>query len=89
MPARRSSVTTLSSTGGTKSANSVEPSVVRTPAVRLRSLIAVGTPNSGGSVAGSDLVSWSSASLARASASSPVTVTNAPSSALRRSIRSR
>ena len=49
MPAAASFVTTASSTSGTKSASTAEPNVVRTPAVLLRSLIAVGTPSSGGS----------------------------------------
>src|SRR3954470_129526 len=48
VPAAASLVTTASSTAGTKSAKTVEPNVVRTPAVLLRSLIAVGTPSSGG-----------------------------------------
>ena len=66
-----------------------EPRVVRTPAVRLRSLIAVGTPNSGGSSAGSSAATRASASLACSRAASSVTVTNAPSSSLRRCSRAR
>ena len=65
---------TSSETSGTKSANAAEPNVVRTPAVRFRSLIAVGTPYSG---AGRRRARGSSAS-ARASARSASRVTNAP-----------
>ena len=47
MPAASSARVTPSETSGTKSAKTGEPNVVRTPAVRLRSLMAVGTPYSG------------------------------------------
>ena len=47
MPAASTARVTASETSGTKSAKTAEPKVVRTPAVRLRSLIAVGTPHSG------------------------------------------
>ena len=50
MPAPSIASVTASETSGTWSANAAEPNVVRTPAVRLRSLIAVGTPNSGDAV---------------------------------------
>ena len=84
VPAASSRSTTSSDTSGTKSAIAAEPNVVRTPAVRLRSLTAVGTPKSG------------PPSPARASASrawwwarSPVTVTKAPTSSESRATRSR
>ena len=53
---------TPSETSGTKSANAAEPKVVRTPAVRFRSLIAVGTPHSGESGSAS---TWSAVELGR------------------------
>ena len=49
VPASRSLTTTQSETVGTKPASTGEPNVVGTPATRLRSLTAVGTPCSGGS----------------------------------------
>ena len=64
-----------------------EPNVVRTPAVLLRSLIAVGTPSSGGS--SPPARSRRSAAAAAARARSGVTVMNAPSPASRASIRAR
>ncbi len=84
-PARRSSVTTLSSQLGTLSANAVEPSRAGTPATAVRSLIAVGTPSSGGQpvrVVGP--ASRRSAASASASARSAVTVTNAPTPVVER-----
>ena len=47
IPAASIESVTSSETSGTKSANAADPNVVRTPAVRFRSLIAVGTPYSG------------------------------------------
>ena len=78
MPAASIERVTPSETSGTKSANAAEPNVVRTPAVRLRSLIAVGTPYSGPAPSGTG-----SSDSARASASSGVRVTNAPTSSAR------
>ena len=72
MPAASIERVTPSDTSGTKSANAGEPNVVRTPAVRLRSLIAVGTPYSG-----DDPRARSDRGAARR-ASSGVSVTNAP-----------
>ena len=46
-PARRIRATTSASAVGTRSANIVEPSVVRRPAVSIRSLTSTGTPSSG------------------------------------------
>lgn len=74
MPAARMNRTTSASTGGTKSAKAAEPKVVRTPAVRVRSLNAVGTPCSGPRPS----AGAASASRAAARAASGVTVTNAP-----------
>ena len=92
MPAASSRSTTSSETSGTNSAVVAEPNVVRTPAVWFRSLTAVGTPNSTDSDSGPTApgpVSRDSASRAWCRASSPVTVTNAPTSSPIRSIRSR
>src|SRR4051794_10383605 len=77
VPAAASFSTTASSTCGTKSASTAEPNVVRTPAVLLRSLIAVGTPSSGGSSPPSR--SSASARPAAASARSGVAGGEAPS----------
>ncbi len=88
MPAARSAATTWSSTSGTLSANASEPSVCRTPATMLRSLIGMGTPVSGGSEAGSlARVTACSAAAAWSRAASAVTVKNAPTSAFRASMR--
>jgi hypothetical protein len=46
-PARRIAATTSASAAGTRSANSAEPSVVRSPPVSIRSLTSTGTPSSG------------------------------------------
>ena len=83
MPADSTASVTASETSGTKSANTGEPNVVRTPAVRLRSLIAVGTPHSGSSAAGSSADSSAIRPAARSRASSGVRVTNAPTSSTR------
>ena len=64
-----------------------EPNVVRTPAVLLRSLIAVGTPSSGGS--SPPARSRSSAAAAAARARSAVTVMKAPRPASSASMRAR
>ena len=48
-PAARSRWTTSASSSGTWSSKSLEPWVVRMPAVGVTSLMATGTPNSGGS----------------------------------------
>jgi hypothetical protein len=85
VPAAASFVTTASSTVGTKSAIAREPNVVRTPAVLFRSLMAVGTPSSGGS--SPPARSRSSARAAAPSARSGVTVRKAPRPASRASIR--
>jgi len=87
MPAASIDSVTLSEMSGTWSAYAADPKVVRTPAVRLRSLIAVGTPNSGDSPTGP-----TASDRARVSACSAVTVTNAPRGvwpASSRSMRSR
>ena len=84
MPAASSRRTTSSDTSGTKSANTAEPKVVRTPAVRFRSFTAVGTPNNGPPSPARDC-----ASSACLRASSSVTVTKAPTWSDSRSIRSR
>lgn len=47
-PAARSRWTTSASTSGTWSLKSVDPKVVRSPLVRVTSLIPTGTPKSGG-----------------------------------------
>ncbi len=80
IPAASIDRVTPSEMSGTKSANAADPNVVRTPAVRLRSLIAVGTPCSG------EVPSAGSA-RARSRARSGVSVTNAPTAS--RSARSR
>ena len=77
MPAASIASVTASLTSGTKSAKAGEPNAVGTPAVRLRSLIAVGTPCSG-PASGS-----TTSEPARSSASSGVSVTNAPTSSRR------
>src|SRR5690606_28216598 len=87
VPAARKAATTSSSYSGTKSVNASEPYVVRTPRVACRSLIATGTPSSGGGY--SSLASRSSAARACAVAASGVTVTKAPSRLLCASIRAR
>src|SRR4051812_44656007 len=87
VPAAASAVTTASSTSGTSSASTREPNVVRTPAVLFRSLIAVGTPCSGGSSPPSR-TAWS-ARAAAARAWSAVTVMNAPICGSSASIRAR
>ena len=51
MPAASIESVTPSETSGTKSRNASDPNMVGTPAVRFRSLIAVGTPHSGPSPA--------------------------------------
>src|SRR5262245_39604679 len=76
-PASRRRTTTSASTVGTKSANAALPNVVRTPAVRVRSLTATGTPARGRRGFAVDrelLLTWAAA----ARAASAVTVTNAP-----------
>ena len=78
MPADSIARVTASETSGTKSANTGDPNVVRTPAVMFRSLIAVGTPHSGSSAAGSSAESSVIRPAARSRASSGVRVTNAP-----------
>ena len=78
MPAASIASVTASETSGTKSAKTGEPKVVRTPAVRLRSLIAVGTPKSGPALSGR-----SPKAAACSRASSGVRVTNAPTSSVR------
>ena len=82
-PAAFSRVTWARSKSGTFDANACEENVVRIPAVVSRSLSEIGTPWKGAS-AGS-----SAFARASASASSPRTVTYAPSSGSSRSIRSR
>ena len=82
-PAAFSRVTWARSKSGTFEANACEENVVRIPAVVSRSLSEIGTPWKGAS-AGS-----SAFARASASASSPRTVTYAPSSGSSRSIRSR
>ncbi len=84
MPAPSIASVTPSETSGTKSRNASEPNVVRTPAVRFRSLIAVGTPNSGDSPVSGAV----SSAEARSRAGSGVSVTNAPTESSR-SARSR
>ena len=83
MPADSIARVTASETSGTKSANTGDPNVVRTPAVMFRSLIAVGTPHSGSSAAGSSAESSVIRPAARSRASSGVRVTNAPTSSAR------
>ncbi len=78
MPAASIRRTTSSLNGGTKSANTGDPKLVRTPSVAFRSLIAVGTPASGPSPVAEAERAWSA-----------VTVTKAPSSSESRPIRSR
>ena len=51
MPAASIDSVTPSETSGTKSRNASDPNLVGTPAVRFRSLIAVGTPHRGPSPA--------------------------------------
>src|SRR5690606_7086078 len=75
-PAARRAATTSASRVGTEPANTVEPCVVRTPAVRVRSLIAIGTPASGGS--GSPAATARSTASARARAVSAVTAKTGP-----------
>ena len=82
-PAARVRATWARSKSGTFSANARQEKVVRIPAVVSRSLSAIGTPWKGASAGASAF------SRAAASASSPQTVTNAPSSGSIRSIRSR
>src|SRR5579859_2395041 len=88
VPASRNSRTTLSSYGGTKSGIVAEPNRVGTPATWLRSLIAIGTPSSGGSSRASRVMTSCSARFALARAASSVTVTNAPTSGSMRANRS-
>ncbi len=78
IPAASSESVTASDTSGTKSVNAADPKVVRTPAVRFRSLIAVGTPYNGPAPSGTG-----SSESASASARSGVRVTNAPTSSAR------
>ena len=80
IPAASIESVTPSETWGTKSRNASDPNVVGTPAVRFRSLIAVGTPRSGPSPGGT--------AAARSRACATVVVTNAPTSSSR-STRSR
>ena len=82
-PAARVRATCARSKSGTFSANGLLENVVRIPAVVSRSLNAIGTPWKGASAGASAF------SRASASACSAQTVTNAPSSGSRRSIRSR
>jgi hypothetical protein len=84
-PAARMNRTTSLSAPGTKSANAADPNVVRTPAVIVRSLMAVGTPCSGPRPS----AGTASSAFACARASSAVTVTNAPTSPPYAAIRSR
>jgi hypothetical protein len=82
-PAARVLATWARSKSGTFAANALQEKVVRIPAVVSRSLSAIGTPWNGPSTGAS--------AFARACsrAASPQTVTKAPSSGSRRSIRSR
>ena len=80
MPAASIESVTPSETSGTKSRNAADPNLVGTPAVRFRSLIAVGTPHRGPSPALS--------AVACSRAWSGVVVTKAPTSSSR-STRSR
>jgi hypothetical protein len=75
-PACWTSSTTYASTGGMLSCSTADPMVVGTPAVDVRSLKAVGTPQNGGE---SSSESRRSAAAACSSARSAVTVMNAPS----------
>ncbi|MDT4843896.1 hypothetical protein FQZ97_778350 [compost metagenome] len=65
-PAALARATATASSRGTKSSNMAEPIVVRTPAVKVRSLTEYGTPCSGPN--GSPLRTAASASRAAASA---------------------
>src|SRR2546426_2890600 len=75
------------STSGTRVAKMWEPDIVRTPRVNARSLIEYGTPCSG--PRGPPRMTAASASRARASAVSAVSVQNALSVGFTRSMRSR
>ena len=65
-PAARKRPTATASCSGTRSANSCEPAVVRSPRVKITSLIETGTPWSGPS--GSRFITATSASSAAARA---------------------
>ncbi len=75
MPAASIESVTLSEISGTWSTKAADPNVVRMPAVRLRSLIAVGTPNSGDSPTG-----LTASDRAQVEIRSSAIVTNAPTS---------
>jgi hypothetical protein len=84
VPARAGPVTTCASYGATKFASMREPQVVRSPAVMITSLCAIGTPASG---AAAPAASAASAARACASAPSASTVTKALSAACAASMR--